>query len=310
MPAINCIYDDCNCPPGITWGVTHAGRPFHAPRDIRVEILTTAHAISGCGIWRVDDDIIVKEVNPLFTPGELPVPSNEGRFQELANRYLSHNSPVPVVIHQWETDDGSGKAVIVMERVRGVSLYKRWHSLTQNARIRIAQQVGDWARKWRESITQSRCKLAPLTLRPRLEVQKRPPILNLSTMEFKKPPALPRLSPSLPMKPYTTDDEAWEQIFLPPLAKMLELYPPDSVRKVGVTEGLINFLRDTMPNCSNKVFTHNDLWVENILVEDEEDNPDSPNLVGIIDWEYAGFCPAWFEAASTFVDGTGNTLVT
>ncbi|KAL2814414.1 kinase-like protein [Aspergillus granulosus] len=47
-----------------------------------------------------------------------------------------------------------------------------------------------------------------------------------------------------------------------------------------------------LPTCTPYTLTHGDLNIQNIVVKDGE-------LAGILDWEYAGYFPAWWEYVAT-----------
>lgn len=49
-------------------------------------------------------------------------------------------------------------------------------------------------------------------------------------------------------------------------------------------------LRNNPQTLLSHVFCHNDLSGHNIIL-----NPETYEIVGIVDWEYAGFFPHWFE---------------
>jgi aminoglycoside phosphotransferase (APT) family kinase protein len=62
------------------------------------------------------------------------------------------------------------------------------------------------------------------------------------------------------------------------LVGALKSLPPEAVSR----------FQDRVPECTPYTFTHGDLNCENIIVEDGQ-------LVGILDWEYAGYFPVWWE---------------
>lgn len=70
------------------------------------------------------------------------------------------------------------------------------------------------------------------------------------------------------------------------------LCPPIRVHKDGWNENCCFRLKDTFEPKGTYVFCHNDLRPQNVLVDMA-----TFRIAAIIDWEYAGFWPAWFEAA-------------
>ncbi|MCJ1368257.1 hypothetical protein MMC16_007399 [Acarospora aff. strigata] len=81
---------------------------------------------------------------------------------------------------------------------------------------------------------------------------------------------------STPHGPFSADDELWRD-----LVAMLGHLPEKARAR----------LRACMPTATPFTFTHGDLTTVNIIVRDG-------NLAGIIDWEAAGFFPAWWEFVS------------
>jgi aminoglycoside phosphotransferase (APT) family kinase protein len=55
-----------------------------------------------------------------------------------------------------------------------------------------------------------------------------------------------------------------------------------------------------MPPCGPYTFTHGDLHNENIMV----DGAAGGNVTGILDWEFSGYFPAWWEYASATTRAT------
>ncbi|KAI9871928.1 MAG: hypothetical protein M1830_002287 [Pleopsidium flavum] len=76
-----------------------------------------------------------------------------------------------------------------------------------------------------------------------------------------------------PHGPYSSDEELWQD-----MAAALKKLPEKARER----------FRKRMPKSSPYTFTHGDLTNVNIMVEDG-------NLTGIIDWEAAGYFPAWWE---------------
>lgn len=76
--------------------------------------------------------------------------------------------------------------------------------------------------------------------------------------------------------PLSSDDELWAEM---------------SERLAHVPEEVRGKLRERLPATAPYTFTHGDLTDVNIMVEDG-------NLVGIIDWEGAGYYPVWWEFAA------------
>ncbi|KAL4876745.1 kinase-like protein [Aspergillus karnatakaensis] len=83
----------------------------------------------------------------------------------------------------------------------------------------------------------------------------------------------------LPHGPLTSDDELWAD-----MERCLQHIP----------EAARIRLRSLMPPGAPYTFTHNDLTNVNIMVE-------GGRLTGIIDWEWSGYFPVWWEYVNTSV---------
>lgn len=81
-----------------------------------------------------------------------------------------------------------------------------------------------------------------------------------------------------PYGPFHSTDEFWEAI-----TDSRELAVPVSPEALAA-------LRRRMPECEPFTFTHGDLHTKNIIVQDDK-------VVGLIDWETAGYYPVWWEHA-------------
>ncbi|CAG8932525.1 unnamed protein product [Penicillium salamii] len=86
--------------------------------------------------------------------------------------------------------------------------------------------------------------------------------------------------------PLSSDDELWAE-----MSKSLTHVPGEVQVK----------LRERLPTAAPYTFTHGDLTDVNIMVEDG-------HLVGIIDWEAAGYFPVWWEFAGLSI-GLGQVDV-
>lgn len=87
----------------------------------------------------------------------------------------------------------------------------------------------------------------------------------------------------IPHGPLSTDTELWEVL------SNVVRHIPEKARAA---------LRARMPTATPFTFTHGDLATVNIMVKDG-------NLTGIIDWEAAGYFPAWWEYVAATI-GQGN----
>lgn len=72
-----------------------------------------------------------------------------------------------------------------------------------------------------------------------------------------------------------TEDEWWDKVLAPGLS--------------GCPQETVDKLRQNFPACAPYTFTHGDLGAQNIIVN-------NGHVAAIIDWEFAGFYPAWEES--------------
>ena len=82
------------------------------------------------------------------------------------------------------------------------------------------------------------------------------------------------------MGPFASDDELWAGISLA-LDKL-----PEQVR---------SRLRQQMPTAAPYTFTHGDLTIVNIMIENGD-------LTGILDWEASGYFLVWWESTCAGID--------
>jgi aminoglycoside phosphotransferase (APT) family kinase protein len=81
--------------------------------------------------------------------------------------------------------------------------------------------------------------------------------------------------------PFTSDKELWNN-----LEKQLQ--------EVDVPEDEQTRLHALMPECASYILSHANLCDENIMVKEK-------SLTGILDWEFFGYFPAWWEFGSLIV---------
>lgn len=70
-----------------------------------------------------------------------------------------------------------------------------------------------------------------------------------------------------------------------------------ALRQTTVPEKLDGSYRDLLPDRGNVYFTHGDLTLGNIIVSGA---PGSKKVIGIVDWEQAGWYPEYWEYCKMF----------
>jgi Ser/Thr protein kinase RdoA (MazF antagonist) len=156
----------------------------------------------------------------------------------------------------------------MVERVPGVPLEKIWSSMPQSAREELAHCTAEYLGQLRslQSETMGSVDGSPL----------------YCGFLF---PRKGNKACQVPHGPLKTAEELWGE-----LEKSLDMDGLDVPQAVRVQ------LRDRMPNPAPWTFTHGDLTSCNIMVD-----PTTYELTGIIDWEWSGYFPVWWEFAFAVV---------
>ncbi|KAF9730212.1 hypothetical protein PMIN04_012255 [Paraphaeosphaeria minitans] len=172
-------------------------------------------------------------------------------FEACNIRFLRESTTIPVPRVELEYNDDD-RYFMVTERVPGDVLGAIWTSLPTAEKENIAKQTAD-------------CLLQLRNLRSsRMQSLGEQPLYSafLFLNGFGRPHG-----------PLCSDDELWAEFSI--ILKNL----PEKVRLR---------LRERMPSAGPYTFTHGDLNIGNIVVQDG-------NLSGILDWESSGYFPVWWE---------------
>lgn len=177
--------------------------------------------------------------------------SNPPNFDAVNIRFLKKNTtiPIPEIVEDWSAN---GRYFCLMKRVPGECLEKVWGKLSAEKKDSIAKQTAEYLSQLRK--LQS----------PKMQTLGGQPLY--STFLFHGEHGEPHGSLS-------SDDELWEN-----MEGELEGIPGHVRRR----------LRARMPSAAPYTFTHNDIAIVNIMVE-------NGRLMGIIDWESSGYFPVWWE---------------
>lgn len=171
---------------------------------------------------------------------------------------FEHTSiPVPEVIVTCFAGD---KGNIHMTSVPGTCLEKKWNTLNADSKESVCRQVWDLISKWRE-----------VPRPPKLDG----PFQCAADGSPSRDPLLEDLKS--PPRPLMSDSELRARIY--------ERYLTCGGRRYE------NKLPDMLPRSDRSVFTHGDIASRNIMVDDQN------TVTGILDWEYAGWYPDYWEYA-------------
>ncbi|WPB04332.1 uncharacterized protein RHO25_008978 [Cercospora beticola] len=189
--------------------------------------------------------------------------------------YIAANTsiPVPKVHCAFKSE---GKVYLVMEKVRGENMYKAWEQLAESERERLLAQL-------KELLEQMRSLQPPTGT----GVQS---CVGGSLHDSRIPHGKPRFGP------FKTIQE-------------FHLWLRDGLQISDIQDGAHREELETMIKQQDKdwppvVFTHGDLNPANILVH-------QGRISGIIDWEFAGWYPHYWEYTSArYLDGVIPTWTT
>ncbi|KAI0876158.1 kinase-like domain-containing protein [Hypoxylon argillaceum] len=193
------------------------------------------------------------------------------RSEEAALRIVREHTTIPVPEVYWteySTVNGLPYGQIFMEHISGSSLDGLWDALEPSSKERLCNQVWGF-------VEQLRKIPKPLELETLYQCgADGSGSQDVLLRDFKAPPR----SPSLPI----LDDE--------------------SLRR-RINEGYLHcnggsyreHLPDFLPRSDISVFTHADLAPRNIMVDE------SFTITGLIDWEFSGWYPDYWEYAKTQV---------
>lgn len=202
----------------------------------------------------------------LQTPGNAVLKiggANIAREAESMRFVSRHTSvPVPRILDAWlESED---KGFLVIERLPGQTLRSAWRDLTSSQRAHVASQLKGFMDQIR--------RLTPL--QPEA-------ISSLHGGAFKED----RLEYD-DIGPFATVSEYHD--WRVSLASSMSAGQPEVLER-------IREIRAALRDDHGIVFTHGDLNPSNILVSIAGGDPEDARVTGVIDWEMAGWRPAYWE---------------
>ncbi|KIJ64528.1 hypothetical protein HYDPIDRAFT_111857 [Hydnomerulius pinastri MD-312] len=180
-------------------------------------------------------------------------------------RYITRNTsiPVPKVYDAWSLPDDRGGAIL-MEWIDGAeTLERRWPSMSPEQKMKVAVQVRGYVDELR-SLTQ-------------------PPHQQGCIGPLDGSPCWDERLKSQLCGPFPSE-RAFNQFRL----SLLDRFKWHDETRMEI-EAIERDLRED----HRIVFTHGDLGVRNILVDDRD------NIVALIDWEMSGWMPEYWEYIKT-----------
>lgn len=184
-----------------------------------------------------------------------------------AMRYVAEHAPsVPIpTAHFAQWSEGGGPGRIVMEYVPGKTLHAVWPTLPSDLKERVCKDT------WK--IIQ--------TLRAIVRPEGLPSLYTtVDGSELYPPPFTGYANEAVPL---IEKDEDFRQIIL-----------RNYVERNGLSYADGQEVLDKFPRSASSVFTHGDIKPKNIIVDEEA------NILGLGDWEMAGFLPDYWEHVGMF----------
>ncbi|KAM0334544.1 hypothetical protein ACHAQA_001574 [Verticillium albo-atrum] len=175
----------------------------------------------------------------------------QGHNETATLRFLRQKAPhlpTPDVKAEWETN---GRRYIVQDLIPGQTLGAVWHDLDPPTRFRILDQVVAVIEQWR---TLTNTRMSSVTGGP------------VESLRWG-----------------STGFQPWG-----PFSRKRDLFAEFKGSLAPNPKAIREMMWRNMPDCRPWTFSHGDLHVYNIMVEDGE-------LSGIIDFATAGFYPVWWE---------------
>ncbi|KAF2191893.1 hypothetical protein K469DRAFT_718953 [Zopfia rhizophila CBS 207.26] len=174
------------------------------------------------GVWSLGSDFILKE-----RPADPPT------FEVMNTNYLKTRTtiPIPGVAKDWT--DGRKRHFILMDRIEGEDLQSAWPNLSQDAKVRIAEQTAACIQQLRKLQSGKMASLGEASI--------------YSGWLFLQ-------GSGTPHGPFGSDEELWQSLLVKP-EKL-----PEKAR---------NAFRKRLPPRTPYTFTHGDLTTVNIIVKDD-----------------------------------------
>ncbi|KAF2750670.1 kinase-like protein [Sporormia fimetaria CBS 119925] len=170
--------------------------------------------------------------------------------------------PVPEV---YDASYGGGQGGMTMAAIPGTTLDKVWDKLADETKRKVYETSWSYIEQWR-SIPR------PADV----------PNICLCTADGRYSESILVSAPDDDTKGLWTDEDVRNRIYERYLSSIPEPKP-------DLLEGL--------PRAQTSVFTHADIAPRNIMFD-----PETQLITGVIDWEYAGWYPDYWEYATIFMD--------
>jgi aminoglycoside phosphotransferase (APT) family kinase protein len=216
-------------------------------------------------VWKIRDKFILKRT---------PTTPHGTNSEPATHRFVAEQTsiPVPFVYGEWLSEDGRWH-YLLEGRIAGQMLADCWPRLTIDDKLDLAEQVVAYMTELRRFTAGSMRSVSGNRLPNNLFV----------------PRPFPQGARGFLRGTWRTDDDIFSREFLPAL------------EHARVSADLIRLLRRTMPPCAGQLqLTHCDLYVGNVMVDFSSSRPGGGRgavVSAIIDWESAGYWPAWFQHA-------------
>jgi aminoglycoside phosphotransferase len=225
-------------------------------------------------VWNLGSDCILKE-SPYDSPAETPWDEDE------IITFIQNNTniPVPQVIDQWVGADRIH--FILKEKIPGETLDTLWPTMSPEQKEKMADQTAAYLRELRElnSSYMGRVDKQPLYDQMLFYSVYPEPHGPFATQDQLWAAMVATITQGPePHGPFATQDQLWD-------AMVATFKQGNGVR---IPRLALDRLRRQMPESAPYTYTHGDLSLSNIIVC-------GGNVVGLVDWEWSGFFPVWWE---------------
>ncbi|KAK4040035.1 hypothetical protein C8A01DRAFT_16083 [Parachaetomium inaequale] len=209
-------------------------------------------------VWKLGNGRILKRTQHLHTNSEAAT-----------HRFIADRTtiPVPCVYAEWLSADRRFH-YLLEARAPGTTLGACWGQLTMDGKLDVAVQIATWMEYLMNNFRGDRMQ-------------------TVSGARLPNNCFVPRVADPRGCLSgrWATNDDIFYREFEPALQRQ------------GVDPDVIGLLRRVMPPCEGELaLTHCDLYLGNIMVEPRAGG-NRAVVTAIIDWESAGYWPAWFQYA-------------
>ncbi|KAJ3769863.1 kinase-like domain-containing protein [Lentinula raphanica] len=240
------------------------GRFSNVPRRLFIKwLIRRSTKLPGGPAYRILDGTVVK----------IRATKNDSQREFEATEYARRhtNLPIPRIYDVFPSRDNQ-ESYMVSEYIPGDMLQRRWRFLSDTQKHSLMSQV--------KAIVAELRSIRPPSPSPQQRIE-----------SFTGGPFYDAMiGGNDPCGPFEN-----ERVFND---FRISRYTSQAYAEVPIVRERLARIRREMPNDHDIVFTHGDISLRNILINAEGDGPDDEvKIVALLDWEQAGWRPAYWEKA-------------